>query len=71
MSNYSPDDNENNTTNYTGPHESSAGKKVDADLDLETDRPEEDGDLITQESQKGKTVDGDPELESDQPTAAE
>ncbi len=50
------------------PHESAAGKKVDADLDLDTDQPEEDGDLITEESQKGKNVDGDPEDEKDQPT---
>lgn len=71
MSNYSPDDEKNATPEEFGPHESLAGKKVDADQDVESDQPEDDENLITQESQKGKKVDGDPEEESDQPTAAE
>lgn len=47
-------------------HNSAAGKKVDADVTQEQDRPEEEGNLVTQESQKGKKVDADPETE--QPT---
>ncbi len=44
------------------------GKKVDADLELEADRPAEGSSLITQQSQKGKKVDADPEQQSGQPT---
>lgn len=54
-----------------GPHESLAGKKVDADLGEEKDKPAEEGNLVTEESQKGKKVDADLELESDQPTEVE
>ena len=50
------------------PHSSAAGKKTDADPDLETDTPEEEDNLITNESQKGKAVDADPEDEKGKPT---
>jgi hypothetical protein len=45
-----------------------SGKKVDANLDNEAEKPADENNLITQQSQKGKKVDGDPEQESDQPT---
>ena len=45
------------------------GKKVDADLDQETDQPAEENNPITQQSQKGKKVDADPEQDSEKPSA--
>ena len=64
-------DHENKSSEPQTPHQSLAGKKVDADPDEEKDQPADENNLVTEESQKGKTVDGDPEEESDQPTPVE
>ena len=60
--NKNPNEDSMVTSNHLG------GKKVDANLENEDERPGDDSNLITEASQKGKKVDADPELESDKPT---
>jgi hypothetical protein len=60
---------------YKNPNEDSmvtsnhlAGKKVDADLENENEKPSEEGNLVTEASQKGKKVDADLDNENERPS---